>query len=345
MKTLSRCALVLVALALGACGNRSPDGGDAGAGIDAEDGSTPFSDPVSPDAEGGAGGPFFDPDLPDTVGTAGQVDDPDDLSGVDPIFSPGTDPIDDADPPGLDPIFDPDSASLDPDDTIDAGPAIDPDDPEVDTSPDPDDMAGTPIDEAPDEDAVAAPAFPGRPNAASLYAGLTRIVGATLLDLDARLSGGMELTDQQLECLGDHDAALGESALAIDCGQPLAIESLAVSIERGAFAPTDTCLASVAGGTIDGCVLTLADARVPIVFVARPAPERNAEPVAGSGFLVGYDVDLGVFEISREPEAPIADYRCGIDVATGTTLPTNRGDCDGAFRDAALHVESLLAPS
>lgn len=324
MRVVPAVPLLLLALSLGACADRSSD--------DPVDGESPAA-PVESADENAAGEPILATD-PDTS-------EPDEAApGLDPIFAPETtlpDEVDDT--AGLDPIFSPDSSSSEPPDEPDGGDATDPLlSPDVSLSGPIDD----PIDVEPaPEEAPTVPSFPGRPELGRLYAAVTRVVGATLLDLNAGLREGRDLTDQQQRCLGAFDPAFGEPLLAVDCERALATEPYALYVGLGAFAPTEACRASLASETTDDCVLVAADVLARTDFVPQPPPALP-RPDPGSGVVMRFSIDDGVFEVRRDPDAPLPGFRCGYDIVSAAALTTNLGDCDATLRDVAAHVDSLI---
>ena len=335
MKPRALTLLLVSVLTLAACAERSPDDID-GVGSDAEDGIgepdtnvTPGGGDELPDA-GPDAGPVLVPDA-STGGDGG--------GGDDPVIDPDTSSPDDNDGEAgddteaeRDPPFTPDGETPDIVDNVGG------DDPLFDPSPDADP-------EGLDDDVTSAPAFPGRPDVARLHRAMTLVLGNTLLDLNRRLGEGSGLTDQQENCLGAFEPGfgptLGEPPLAIDCDRALATEPFAVYVTRAAFSRTDACLAGLAAGRATDCVLVAGEMNARRYWAQGPGDIRP-QPVYGSDVVVRHEIDAGLFEIV-EGEARGPDFRCAYDIATGSTLPTGRSDCESLLRAAADHMDFLIA--
>jgi hypothetical protein len=96
-----------------------------------------------------------------------------------------------------------------------------------------------------------------------LIKGIKRQVSFTLLDLNQRLSEGVQLTDQQDTCLGSFDPGAGEQLLAIDCVQALATGDIVAYVSGAAFYATDACHASLFDKNTDNCILQNAAITLP----------------------------------------------------------------------------------
>ena len=319
---LSRPLLLLsAALALGGCGSRdtTDDVGDGGA----------FSDPADTLAPGGAGLAFDTEDTADPSSTGGSFDFDAD---------PATDPTLDLD---ADPATGP---TLD----LDADPATDPTldldaDPATDGLLDPGAGAVTDDGAAAGDPPVLVPAVPGSRDAERVLSDVRTVLGRTLLDLNGRLAGGLELSAQEDDCLGTHEPGLGEPLLAIDCARALATEPVAVYVERGAFYPTAACRADLALGVADGCVVDYASLFSRTEF-DDPIPPARPRPLPGSGFVIRYAVDAPVLEVANDENALSGVFRCEIDLATGSVRPTlGGGSCDTILGNVADRLDALLA--
>ena len=323
MKPRALSVLLVSVLTLAACAERSPDDvdvDDAGAGTGNEAGEP------GPDA-----GPVLEPDTStggDGTGGDGPVIDTGASSPGDNGGGAGDDV--DAD---RDPLVTPDAETPDILDNEGA------DDPPFDPSPDP-------APDALDDVAASAPVFPGRPDVVRLHRAMTLALGNTLIDLNRRLGEGSGLTDQQEDCLGAFEPGfgptLGEPPLAIDCERALATEPfVAVYVERAAFARSAACLAGLAAAGAADCVLVVGEMNARTRFAQAPS-DRRPLPVEGSGIVLRHEIDAGVFEIADDDDTIGPDFRCAYDIATGSRLPTSRGDCERLTRAAADFMDLLV---
>jgi|GEM_PF-2259577 len=193
-----------------------------------------------------------------------------------------------------------------------------------------------------DGDAILVPAIPGDLNAARVLDGLQLILARTVLDLNDRLSSGIDLTAQQEGCLGTYEPGLGDPLFGVDCSSALVTEPVNVFVERGVFHDTDACRASLAERSADDCVIAFASVFTKTVF-EQTFPERRPRPLPGSGVVIGYAVDGPVLEIASDEQALLGVFGCRIDLATGSTLPGGIGNCNAAFGDVAIRLDELLA--
>ena len=173
----------------------------------------------------------------------------------------------------------------------------------------------------------------------SLLKDLHLHVGSALIDLNQRLSSGVELTDQQEICLGAYDPAVGEQLTAIDCGTPLAIGDLPLSLNQAAFYDTDSCHASLSADNSTNCQLQNAWLIIRPVWAVPPGESR---PVPSMGAILKYAIKDEKLHIDNDDDALNGYFSCTVDLATGASNASETSaSCAGIIATTADRLHAL----
>jgi len=190
-----------------------------------------------------------------------------------------------------------------------------------------------------DSDEAQRPDFPSDSSAARVFNSLTAVVGNTVVDLNRRLSSGIELTPQQNDCLGTFDPAFGESLLAVDCVRALATGGVRIYVAKGAFYSTNACRSSIAEERIDNCIVRLAAMSIRNDF-DEPTPPALPRPLPGTGVEIEYRIEENVLRVTSDEDALRGRFSCTIGAGSGD-VTTLDADCENRMAEVADRMELL----
>lgn len=164
------------------------------------------------------------------------------------------------------------------------------------------------------------------------------LTGRTLIALNRKLNQGELLSDQENNCLGTYDPALGEPLLAIDCEQPLATSNVPIFMGVAAFEDTANCQSSLQNETADECVVDRATLQINTLFVT----QDTGTPQPEVGASVAYNIEQGLLTINNLPDALSGIFACQFDITTGLPTGEQVGDCDAQLVDLANLIDLHL---
>ena len=182
-----------------------------------------------------------------------------------------------------------------------------------------------------------------------LFKGINRQVASTLLDLNARMRDGISLTDQQENCLGSFDPALGEQLLTINCEQPLTSADVSIYVEQASYYDTADCHAALFDGNTNDCILQSARLSIPTQWVViERAPDdpgtvpNRPQPIAGVEIFYALNGSTNL-RIENNEEAFTGTFQCDIDLVSGeANAPTTSQSCPTSITLAADRFDTLL---
>ena len=268
-----------------------------------------------------------DNDIPMTPGDQ-QSDEPD-PTPIEPIDDPQM-PVDG---PATDDPQQPPGGNPEPEPTPTPDPGEEPD-PEPNPEPDTDPMPGIP--NVPD---ILIPNVSEGSDLDRLINGVNRQASRTILDLVQRLSEGT-LTDQQNDCLGAYDPAVGEALLSISCEQALATGDVALYVGEAAFYDTQACRASVFEGNSAECQLQRASVTIRTEWIV---PGNGLPPQPIPGMQINYALDGTSLRVENTVDMLSGAFRCDIELSTGQSQPALGGQsCADIIASAANRIETLL---
>jgi len=181
-----------------------------------------------------------------------------------------------------------------------------------------------------------------------LVRGVTRQVSRTLLDLNAMLTSGAELSEQQDICLGSYDPAFGEQLLAVDCARALATGDIALYVESASFYDTSDCNSDIFDGSTDSCVLQTARVTIPTTWIvpelpADSPPGTRLRPVPIGGMEIYYAVDNTDLRIENNEAALTGVFRCDLDLSDQQATTVIPGQsCADIIKKTADRLDELL---
>lgn len=195
---------------------------------------------------------------------------------------------------------------------------------------------------------ILTPSFEAGGDTDRLLNGIDRQVARTLLDLNARLRDGIELTNQQNICLGTYDPAVGQQLLAITCEQALATGDIPVYVHQAAFYDTADCQAAIFNGATSDCVLQTARISIRTEFITpeRPADSpdnvpNRPQPVAGAELY--YAINSTNLRLENTEAALTGTFLCDINLATNeTSAPASSQSCASTIDYVANRFDALL---
>ncbi len=174
-----------------------------------------------------------------------------------------------------------------------------------------------------------------------LINGISRQASRTIIDLSQRLSEGAELTEQQNDCLGTYDPAVGETLLSISCEPALATGDIPLYVGETAFYDTEACNASLFSGSSADCQLQRASISILTDWITPEPPQRRPQPIAG--MEIYYAIDNTILRIENTEDMLTGAFRCDIELSSGqASSPLTGQSCDDIIMTAADRIETLL---
>ncbi len=176
-----------------------------------------------------------------------------------------------------------------------------------------------------------------------LINGVSRQASRTIIDLSQRLSEGTELTEQQNDCLGAYDPAVGETLLSISCESALATSNEYLYVGEAAFYDTDSCYASLFNGSTADCQLQRASITIlRTEWITPEPPQRRPQPIVG--MEIYYAIDNTILRVENSEAMLTGAFRCDIELSDGqASSPLTGQSCDDIVKTAADRIETLLA--
>ena len=182
-----------------------------------------------------------------------------------------------------------------------------------------------------------------------LLKGINRQVAATLLNLNARLRDGVGLSDQQNNCLGSFDPAVGQQLLMINCELPLATAEVPIFVEQAAYYDTPECHASLFNGNVSDCVLQAARLSIPTQWITPERPvdtpatvPNRPQPIAGVEIYYALN-DSTHLRLESNQSALTGFFQCDIDlISTNGSAPALSQPCATTIALAAERFNTLL---
>lgn len=249
------------------------------------------------------------------------------------------------DQPDQTPIGNPDNTTNDPDtenpeiELPAENPDQNPDDilnPDVDPAPAPDPTGS-------DDPVILIPNVTQGSDLDRLIGGISNQASRTILDLAQRLSEGTDLTEQQNDCLGTYDPAMGEVLLSVSCKPALPTGDVALYVGEAAFYDTESCNASIFEGNTSDCQLQRASITIRTDFMP-PVPPQRRPQLLFAGMEIYYAIDNTTLRLENTADMLTGAFRCDIELNNGQTssAATNQS-CDDIIKRAADRIETLLA--
>ena len=183
-----------------------------------------------------------------------------------------------------------------------------------------------------------------------LLRSIKQVLSVALVDLNRQIRQGEMLTDQQGECIAAFDPMMGESLLAIDCEQSLAVNEQPLFLHSGAFFDTAACQAGLFNDDPSACELAICRITVPTQFVTGPVestdptvfvPERP-QPIAGAE--ISFRIEPDRLTLESNPSALTGVFFCEIDLLSQLPLSSDRpGNCSTELVRIRERLDVLLA--
>lgn len=169
-----------------------------------------------------------------------------------------------------------------------------------------------------DADTATQPAMPVINPDSSLGQLIGRVqllAGSALLDLNQSLNQGELLSEQENECVGAYDPALGEPLLNIDCAQPLAVNEVPLYLSKASLADSSACRAGLQNNSANDCTVVSANLTISTLWYIPPTAEGQPErPRPKAGALVNYDSEQGRLSFENLEAATSGVFQCEYDL-------------------------------
>lgn len=179
-----------------------------------------------------------------------------------------------------------------------------------------------------------------------LVTALRRVVSISLLGLNQQISQGELLTEQQENCVGSYDPALGEQLISINCDSALNVAESPIYLFEAGFNNTADCQASLSAGNSDSCVLSVTNVRINTTWFTPEAAEgQRPRPQPKPGGDVSFNLADGSLQLQSLPQPVSGVFDCQFDVVSGGLIDgsTNSGCTDQLSRVTGLINEYLSA--
>ncbi len=172
------------------------------------------------------------------------------------------------------------------------------------------------------------------------------LVGRTLIDLNQSINQGQQLSEQQENCIGAFDPALGESLLSIDCDQALATGNVAIYMQTAAFDDTEVCHADVMANQTSDCNVAYAKFDVNTLWVnpAQTNGQSSGRPIPMVGATLSYRMQPNILTIENLPAALGGVFSCDFDINNELSFmsePTQ--NCDQLLQDLSSLIDQHLS--
>lgn len=151
---------------------------------------------------------------------------------------------------------------------------------------------------------------------------IKKLNGRTLIALNQSLSQGEMLSEQQEQCLGTYDPAIGEPLLAIDCEQPLATGEVPIFSSIASFDDTPECRASLQNANADACSIDQAEMTVNPIFTV---PETGRPLLKQAGAKLSYNIVQDRFTFENLTPALGGMFFCEYDLTNGNAIGGDPG--------------------
>jgi len=193
----------------------------------------------------------------------------------------------------------------------------------------------------PSEPSILIPPADNDSSLAQLLDGIHQQVGITLVDLNQRLNSGIMLTEQQNQCVGSFDPAIGESLTMISCDQPLATNDIAIYVESASFYASSVCQAGLLNGTGTDCVVRQARITVPTTFTLPDNTSVPQRPQPITGAEIFYAIDGTLLRVENNPSMLTGVFRCDYNLETAQAVTNNTAaNCDAIISGIAARLNA-----
>ncbi len=199
-----------------------------------------------------------------------------------------------------------------------------------------------------DNDGNNAPVAPGIDPSSSFGQFQNRIqqlTARTLIALNRSLSQGEFLTEQQDQCLGAYDPAIGDPLLSIECEQALATGTVPIYMRIASFENTQNCRASLLDANAEACTVDVAALNVNTVWIlpeVMPGQPQRPQPIVGA--TIEYNVEPNVVVLENLEQNLSGRFYCEFDATTGEPITSDQiGDCDSQLTKITNLIDQHLS--
>ncbi len=151
---------------------------------------------------------------------------------------------------------------------------------------------------------------------------IKKLNGRTLIALNQSLSQGEMLSEQQEQCLGTYDPAIGDPLLAIDCEQPLATGEVPIFSSIASFSDTPECRASLQNANADACSIDQAEMTINPIFTV---PETGRPLLKQAGAMLSYNIEQDRLVLENLTPALGGMFFCEYDLTNGNAIDGDPG--------------------
>ncbi len=167
---------------------------------------------------------------------------------------------------------------------------------------------------------------------ALLFQEITLTALQPVLNLQRKLNSGESLTVDENACLGSWEPSLGTAVTAIDCENPLTVNSPILQVSSATFDDDSACQNAIRDGNGEGCKLIASSIEIRVQWIPRSlnsAGEKTHAPIT--------DTQLNVLSTDQALEAmanivPLAGTRISFDRQTDTATLGHTSTLTGAFQ-------------
>lgn len=160
----------------------------------------------------------------------------------------------------------------------------------------------------------------------------------SIYSLNQSLSQGEMLTDQQEQCLGSYDPAIGEPVLSINCDQPLATGDVPIFTSVASLVDSAKCRTSLQENKGNACHTSQADLLIRTTFVT---PEVG-RPQPRAGATLSYNIVKDQLIIENLPQALSGRFLCIYNSRNGHPINNQDGSQVGNCNDQLTRLTTLI---
>ncbi|MFK8076386.1 MAG: hypothetical protein AB8B84_07350 [Granulosicoccus sp.] len=195
----------------------------------------------------------------------------------------------------------------------------------------------------PQEDGVLNPEPASGSDSERLLKGIQRQVASTLIELNTKLRQGETLSQQEENCLGAFDPAVGEQLLAINCEQSLVTSPSIIRVERASYYNTAACQTGLSTNNSDDCILQSAILSIPTQWITPDAGiGASALPQPIAGMEIFYTIDNTMLRIESSSAALTGLFQCDLELTTLSVISSVGQSCSNIISTTADRLDALI---
>jgi len=155
-------------------------------------------------------------------------------------------------------------------------------------------------------------------NLGQLQTRIQSLASQSIQELNTAITQGELLSDQENDCVGAFDPALGEPLLTINCQQPLSVGGVPIFATSVLLNDTPECRGSLQNNNVENCSVVRTELMVNTLFIIpETAPGQAERPIPIAGAQIDYDTQTQELSLVNLQAALQGTFNCVFDLNTG----------------------------